>query len=93
MEATFLALILDSTKEGKIFLVKVLQQNLKGQSPMAPHVEYLWEDCKDEREVVKRDHSRLTLPKISSLKLKFKLEGIIEDGFDFLEARWEEASE
>ena len=34
---------------------------LKGQSPKIPHLEDLWKDCKNEEEVLMRDHSRLTL--------------------------------
>ena len=40
-----------------------------------------------------RDHSRLNLQQINSLKLKFQLEGIVEDGSDIIAPGWEEASE
>ena len=39
------------------------------------------------------DHSRLTLTQINSLKLKFQLEGVVEDALDIVEPKWEEASE
>lgn len=77
--------------DSKGFATKVL--GLKGQSPIVPCLEDLWEDCNNEREVVKRDHSRLTLPQINSLKFKFKLEAIVEDGLDVVEPGWEEANE
>ena len=37
----------------KYFVAKVL--SLKGQSPIVPHLEDLWEDCNDEKEVVKKE--------------------------------------
>ena len=76
--------------DSKRFRAQVL--GLKGQLSTTPHLEDLWQDCKDE-EVLKRDHSRLTLQEINSLKLKFQLEGIIEDGSDIVEPGWEETSE
>ena len=54
--------------DSKIFSAQVL--GFKGQSSTVPHLEDLWQDCKNE-EVLKRDHSRLTLQQNSSLKLKF----------------------
>ena len=42
---------------------------------------------------MRRDHSRLTLQKINSLELKFKTEGVIEDGSDMVEPGWEESNE
>ena len=42
---------------------------------------------------MRRDHSRLTLQQINSLKLKFQIEGIIEDGSNIVEPGWEEANE
>ena len=91
MEVACSVSTLDLIREGKILIAKVL--SLKDQLPIIPYLEDLWEDCNDEKEVVKRDHSRLTVPQINSLKLKFKLERIIEDGLDVVELGWEEASE
>ena len=39
------------------------------------------------------NHSRLTLQQINSLRLKFQIEGVIEDGSDMVEPGWEESSE
>ena len=66
----------------KGFVAQVL--GLKGQSPIVPHLEDLWKDCNDEEKVLRRDHSRLTLPQVGSLKLKFQLEGVVEDGSDIV---------
>ena len=64
--------------DSKRFAAQVV--GLKGQFSTIPHLEDLWQDYKDEEEVLKRDHSRLTLQEINSLRLKFQLEGIVEDG-------------
>ena len=45
--------------DSKGFMAQVL--GLEGHSSTTPHLEDLWQDCKDEEEVLKRDHSRLTL--------------------------------
>ena len=45
--------------DSKRFTTQVL--GIKGQLSTTPHLEDLWQDCKDEEEVLKRDHSRLTL--------------------------------
>ena len=39
------------------------------------------------------DYSRLTLQETNSLKLKFQLEGVVEDGSDIVKPGWEEAGE
>ena len=41
------------------FTTKVL--SVKGQFPIVPHLEDLWKDFNNEKEVLRRDHSRLTL--------------------------------
>ena len=60
---------------------------------MVPHLEYLWQDCNDEEEAMKNDHSILTLPQIYSLKFQFQLEGVVEDGLYIVEPGWQEVSE
>lgn len=77
--------------DSKNFMTKVL--GLKGQSPIVPYLEDLWQDCNHEHEVIRKDHSRLTLQQINALKLKFLLDGVIEDGSDIIELGWEETSE
>lgn len=72
-------------------MAKVL--GLKGKSPIVPHLEDLYQDCNDEKEVIKKYHSRLPLLKISSLNLKFWLEGVVEDGSNIIEPGWEEVSD
>ena len=77
--------------DSKGFVPHVL--GLKGQSSTIPHLEDLWKDCKNEGEALIRDHSRLKLQQINSLKLKFQVEGIVEDGSNTIDPRWEEASD
>jgi hypothetical protein len=45
--------------DSKGFAIHVL--GLKGRSPIVPHLEDLWKDWENEKEVLIRDHSRLTL--------------------------------
>ena len=42
---------------------------------------------------MRKDHSRLTLQKIDSFRLKFKTEGVVDDGSDIFEPSWEESNE
>lgn len=59
-----------------------MKQNLYGGSSYQhqPSIEYFWEDCADENEVLKRDYMRLTLKQIQDFGLSFQiLEGVIED--------------
>lgn len=75
----------------KGYVVQVL--GLKGHPSATPQLEDLWQDCKNEEEVLRRDHSRLIVQQINSLKLKFQIEGIIEDGSYMIEPSWEESNE
>lgn len=70
-----------------------LTLGLEINSTVAPQLEDLWEDCENEEEVLKKDHSRLTLQQINSFKLKFKTQGIVEDGSCLVEPEWEESNE
>jgi hypothetical protein len=60
---------------------------------VASHLEDLWGDCGNEEEVLIKDHSRLTLQQISSFRLNFKIQGIIEDGSSLIEPGWEGSNE
>ena len=44
--------------------------SLGDQMQLLPHIEELWEDCNNECEVMRRCHSRLTIPQIKALQLK-----------------------
>ena len=76
--------------DNKGFAAKIL--GLKGQSLIVSHLEDLQQDC-DEGKVIKRYHLRLTLPQINSFKLKFQLEGVVEDDSNIIKLGWEEVSE
>ena len=58
-----------------------------------PHLEDLWEDYRNEEEVLRKDHLRLTLQQINAFRLKFKIGGINEDGSDMIEPGWRESNE
>ena len=66
---------------------------LKIHPTATTHLEDLWRDCKNEEEVLLRDHSRLTLQQINSFKLKFNIKGIVDDGSDIVEPDWNESNE
>ena len=57
------------------------------------HFKDLWEDYMNEEEVLRKDHSRLTLQKINAFRLKFKTGGVNEDGSDMIEPGWRESNE
>jgi hypothetical protein len=76
--------------DSKGYAVQVL--GLEINPPALPHIEDLWKDCKDEEEILKRDHSRLTLQQIESLNLNFRTEGINDDGSDMIEPGWQETN-
>ena len=42
---------------------------------------------------MRKDQSRLTLQQINSYRLKFKIEGVVDDGSDIVKPGWEESSE
>ena len=60
----------------------------KDQPLTTPHLEDFWQNCVDEEEVIRKDHSRLTLQQINYLKLKFQLEGIDDDGSYIMKLGW-----
>ncbi len=52
------------------------------------YLEDIWEDCRNEEEVLQKDHTRLTLQQIKAFKLKFNVEGIMDDGLNLVEPGW-----
>lgn len=50
-----------------------------------PHLEDLWEDCQDKREIDKGNHSRLHLSQVTTMQLCMNVEGFEDIKFDIIE--------